>query len=204
MSYSEQRVLHVQNRKAQREEEEKADFEHWGKAPYWTEEEAVALSLGKEPKVINLKTIQSRYGTSSFAEKYRQTFELVTRALRINELPSLLPPMTFLEWADRKRIRPPEELVQSVKKHSAVMKNWPDTLTSIEPGKPALEQSSYWIEFAGRAEQAVTEYPKWRQTQYKIQKAANLHEWLQNNIGANTREAEIIKKIMTDIFQELK
>ena len=36
----------------------KADFEHWSRASYWTIDEAVALALGREPKVVNLKTVK--------------------------------------------------------------------------------------------------------------------------------------------------
>jgi len=213
LPYEKQLALYEQERNAALKEkaeaffespDAKADLEYWSKAAYWTLNEAVALTVRKEPKVVTHEAVEKYHGVSDIAKTYRKTLELAYRARKIKELPEPLPPIIFLEWADRHRISLPEQLVQSVKKHSAVIKDWSDTLASLEPGKSVLERSPYWNKFSRYAVQAVTDYPKWRQTQYKIQKAANLQEWLQNYIGANTREAQIIKKIMTDIFQELK
>jgi len=184
----------------------KADLEHWSKAAYWTLNEAVALTLGKEPKIVTQEAVEKYHGVSDLAKTYRKTLELANRARKIKELREPLSPIIFLEWADRNMISPPKQLVQSVKKHSAVIKDWSDTLASLEPGKSVLERSPYWNKFSQQAAQAVTDYPKWRQTQIQdgIKKTGNLHDWLLKDIGANTREAEILKRIMTDIFPELK
>lgn len=48
-----------------------------------------------------------------------------------------------------------------------------------------------------------TEIPGWAQKQRTIQKSSNLQEWLTTTVGARTREAEIIKKVLTDIFPQL-
>ncbi|VTZ52200.1 hypothetical protein MPC4_70088 [Methylocella tundrae] len=36
-----------------------ADFDHWSKAAHWTLDEAVALSFGKERKVVNSTALQT-------------------------------------------------------------------------------------------------------------------------------------------------
>ena len=35
----------------------KADFSHWGKLSYWTLDEAVALSFGRAPEMVNWKMV---------------------------------------------------------------------------------------------------------------------------------------------------
>jgi len=64
--------------------------------------------------------------------------------------------------------------------------------------------STYWNGLSKLASQAVNDYPNWKSTQKRIQKTGNLQDWLTNDIQADNREAEIIKKILSDFFQELR
>ncbi len=68
----------------------------------------------------------------------------------------------------------------------------------------ALSGSQYWSEFDRLVNLAVSDYPAWKDKQRKVQKSGNLQEWLTDTIGANNREAEIIKKILSDFHQELR
>lgn len=63
----------------------------------------------------------------------------------------------------------------------------------------SLVQSEYWQKLKSLAEKAIKEYPDWAKTQRKIQKS-NLTDWVKK-FGANNREAEIIKKIVTEIHK---
>jgi len=71
----------------------------------------------------------------------------------------------------------------------------------------SLETSPYWNSLKKLTEQALSSYPAWKDSQKEhqrpIQKSGNLHEWLINTIGAASREAEIIKKILSDFHEEL-
>lgn len=67
-----------------------------------------------------------------------------------------------------------------------------------------LTNSVSWVEFNRLVSTAVNEYPAWSRGQRKVQKSGNLQEWLTGIIGASNREAELIKKIMSDFFQELR
>lgn len=68
----------------------------------------------------------------------------------------------------------------------------------------ALLNSKYWGELSKLASLAINDYPNWKANQRKIQKTGNLQEWLTNTVQADNREAEIIKKILADFFQELR
>jgi hypothetical protein len=63
-----------------------------------------------------------------------------------------------------------------------------------------LDLSTYWNSLKSLTEEAVAQYPAWSDGQRKVQKTSNLTDWLTSDIGANSREAEIIKKVLTDIF----
>ena len=65
-----------------------------------------------------------------------------------------------------------------------------------------LKTSPYWRDLTQLASQAIQKYPEWKKSQRKIQITGNFMEWL-NNLGANTREADIIKKILSDFYEEL-
>ena len=67
-----------------------------------------------------------------------------------------------------------------------------------------LSDSEYWVELSQRASSAVKEYPAWSETQRTVQKSGNLQEWLTKNIGTNNREAEIVKKVLSDFYKELR
>jgi hypothetical protein len=67
-----------------------------------------------------------------------------------------------------------------------------------------LSRSDYWQRLQAMAVKAVAEFPDWKRSQRKIQKSGSLQDWLTGNIGANTREAEILKKVLSDFFEELQ
>ena len=48
----------------------KADFEYWAKFPLWTLDEAVALTLGKDPRVVTWSKIEEHAETSPFAAQF--------------------------------------------------------------------------------------------------------------------------------------
>lgn len=64
-----------------------------------------------------------------------------------------------------------------------------------------LETSLYWREFKKLATKAIQKYPEWKEHQKKVQLTGNFAEWLKE-IGANTRESDVIKKILSDIYEE--
>ena len=69
--------------------------------------------------------------------------------------------------------------------------------------KTRIEGSSYWQRLKSKAEQSINDFPTWSAQQTKVQKTGNLQYWLTDTIGANEREAEIIKKVLSDIYKEL-
>jgi hypothetical protein len=67
-----------------------------------------------------------------------------------------------------------------------------------------LSANGYWIELTNLATKAINEYPIWKSKQRRVQKTGNLQDWLVNDCNASNREAEILKKILSDKFQELR
>lgn len=66
---------------------------------------------------------------------------------------------------------------------------------------PSLtKQSQYWKDLEARAEQVLLEYPAWRDTQRQVRKTGNLLIWLTETINVDSREVEILKKVLSDIY----
>lgn len=123
-------------RKAKEDEEERnrffnqpsaeADFEHWSKATYWTLEEAVALSFGKDPKLVNWNKLGklNLYSPSPFIEKYRKVRDLVLRAKNWNQLYDPVLPSLYLAWAKRNDIEAQSELVEAIEARGVLIADW--------------------------------------------------------------------------------
>ncbi len=87
-----------------------ADLQYWAKAAYWNLEEATALSFGKEPGVVNSKSIEPLVGIYSFAADYARVRDLVERAKVMGQIDDPVIPRDFIAWAKRSGINYPPDL----------------------------------------------------------------------------------------------
>lgn len=108
----------------------KADFDFWSKATYWTLEEATALSLGKEPKIINSHRLKQY--TDAFADKYRQLRDLAKRAYIFKKLYDPILPSLYISWCKESDIAFPPELEALIIKRGNFVINWPDHHKKLE------------------------------------------------------------------------
>jgi hypothetical protein len=121
-----------------------ADLQYWAKAPLWTIEEAVALSFGKSPEVVNSGNIEPYAKVSDFARTYSRRMELAVRSVLGNKLPNPVQPDVFLKWADR--YEEPVPLALRV----AIARYWGDLepaatiqpAPKVEPLRPAMSATS--------------------------------------------------------------
>jgi hypothetical protein len=91
-----------------------ADFDYWSKISYWTADEAVALSLGKEPRIVSWPLLEAMVNESIFVVDYRARLELVARAVEVGHIAPKTAPFHFLAWAERTRFSVPSGLVAAV------------------------------------------------------------------------------------------
>ena len=90
-----------------------ADFSHYCKLANWTLDEAVALSLGKHPKVVNWKLVSPFTEISTFAKEYEKRPDIANRAQWAQQLFDPVMPSIFLPWAKRKFDPLPAELLDA-------------------------------------------------------------------------------------------
>jgi len=79
--------------------------------------------------------------------------------------------------------------------------NWPKQQKAAEVDSEIeqIRSTEYWQSLEAKALEAVKEFPEWSKKQRKIQLTGNLQDWLKRITG-NTREAEIIKNLLTELF----
>lgn len=133
-TYDQEFERYVEEIRRREEEEERerffsqphaaADFDHWSKAEHWTLDEAIALSFGKAPEVVNWKRIESLIQISHFAKRYQRRRDLAQRALAWKKLYDPVLPSLFLKWAKDNEIDVPAELVEKVEARKGKLVDW--------------------------------------------------------------------------------
>ena len=94
-----------------------ADVDYWARLSSWKAEEAVALSFGKNPKVVTFKKItQDDLKHSSLSHEYVCIHDIVIRAVDDGVLNKKLKPSVFLAWAKDLKISVPDGLIEAVNK----------------------------------------------------------------------------------------
>jgi len=103
-----------------------ADYGHFGRCAFLTIVEAVALSLGKDPRIVSWEMVHPHLGESVFASEYANRLDLVERAVIWRELPELFSPLDFLTWAHRYKLAVPSEFIENVFARGEPIKYWHD------------------------------------------------------------------------------
>ncbi len=95
-----------------------ADFDYWSRLPLWSNEEGIALLLGKDPEVVNWDVIRGYVNdpcySSDLCSEYNQLRKVVVRALKFKEIEAWNTPDFFVAWAVRMCLDIPEELQEAM------------------------------------------------------------------------------------------
>lgn len=102
----------------------RADIYHWSRVSLWTLDEAVALSLDRDPRIVNFESIKAYRNRSFFVANFEARRMLVTRARDAGQLWDQTIPGIFLAWAQRMRIDVPANLAGAVKEMGGQIADW--------------------------------------------------------------------------------
>lgn len=101
-----------------------ADFSYWSRISYWTLEEGVALSLGKNPAIVSSHKLTGHNAISPFKALYATKLEEVRRARTMGQLWDSTIPFVFTKWAKRVGFEMPEELTSRVLELGVQIRDW--------------------------------------------------------------------------------
>lgn len=109
-----------------------ARYDYWARAAFWTVEEAVALTLGRDPSRVNWQAFVARDATqTSLATSYVLLHELIQRWVQAGLLSSTLNPIDYLEWCRRVQFNPPQELVERIEALGNCVIDWRSEFTRL-------------------------------------------------------------------------
>jgi len=93
----------------------RADHDCWSKMPFWSLDEATALSLDKDPPIVNWSNIGPLVNDSPFAERYSKLRLIVLRAKSAGHLSDEVLPGDFVSWAEKTGVDLPTGLKKAVR-----------------------------------------------------------------------------------------
>jgi hypothetical protein len=103
----------------------KADFDFWSKAAHWTLNEAIALTFGKDPRVVTCDRVEDmKFCESPFVEKFIELRDLTDRAKTGKKLFDPVLPGNYIAWARQNDIPFPLELADMVVARGNDIPNW--------------------------------------------------------------------------------
>ena len=88
-----------------------ADFTYWAKADSWSLDEATALTLGRDPRVVKWEGVEPKVRSSKFAYEYSNLRELIYRGYGSHRLDEPVEPRKFLKWAGERKIEVDQRLL---------------------------------------------------------------------------------------------
>jgi hypothetical protein len=119
----------------------RADIAHWSKAAHWTLDEAIALSFGKAPEVVNWENIQPFLKISAFAFQYGRVRDLALRAIQWKQLFDPVLPGIFVAWAKRNDISIPPDLEAALAARGVQVADWKSLYDDLERQLEASRRS---------------------------------------------------------------
>lgn len=159
-----------------------ADFVYWAKATYWTLDEAIALSLGKDPKKVRWEPVKAYADVSAFAQEYSKRRELAIRATTWKKLYDPVLPSIFIDWAKKLDIEVPLDLVEQVELRVGSLIDWKERYDKL------------FEEFKKREDKFLEEYK-----QLGEKYATSIKEALTNKDGPVVKLGEQIKSLYNQI-----
>ena len=100
------------------------DVTHWSRMSCWTLDQAVALSLGKDPRVVKWLLVKDFVRVSPFATEFEARREIVISAIVMRQLRDPTIPAVFLAWAERMQFPIPGNLVDAVRALGHQIADW--------------------------------------------------------------------------------
>lgn len=149
-----------------------ADFDYWSKMTYWTLDEAIALSFGKSPNVVNQTRLSKIFRwTSPFVDEYQKTTELAKRALVWKKLYDPVLPSIFIKWTTDYGIPIPSELVKQVEARLGKAHDWQRSYKELLVSSKAESDKMYasFLEMSEQSKGLAATCDKWKAMYSKLE-----------------------------------
>lgn len=174
----------------------RADVSRWAQMPYWTLDEAVALSLGRDPRFANWETVQQLVASSRFAFRFAAQREIVNRAKTMGQLREKTTPALFLAWAERMQFPMPDELVDAVKSVGTPAPDWKSLFEQSQLQVQALTSRLQELEREKPPAETAPLDPRERQSLLKLVIAMAVKGY---TYDPSAKRSDVISEIESDV-----
>jgi hypothetical protein len=122
--------------------------QYWGRMPLWSISEAAALTLGRDPRVVNWEAFEKEsVSATPFANTLRNIEDLIERSVLAGHLDNPLEPSLYLSWCERMGLAPPTELIAEVEDLKGARIDWPAAYWRLmEVHQQTLDHNQNWAE----------------------------------------------------------
>ncbi|TRL35043.1 hypothetical protein [Rhizobium straminoryzae] len=146
------------------------NWDYWSKISYWTPEEAVAISFGKDPNVVNLQSLQPYAGNSLFVGSFHSQMQLISRAVEAGQLLAKNTPAFFLAWALRTGFHMDPRAIEAVEARGEQIADWKTEFDTLAAFLNSLveQHGRTEVELRSQAEQAQNELETLREAAFAI------------------------------------
>ncbi len=159
-----------------------ADYEHFGRCAYLTASEAVPLSMGKHPWIVNWEMVQPFVANSLFANAYAGRLDLIERAIGWGELRQRFTPLEFLTWAHKYKLKVPDAFIECTFDRGEPIQYWHDLcvayaekLAATQTELQATREALVSLHEAHEEEEQKT-FEEWLDAQDQLNQANGEHE----------------------------
>lgn len=131
-----------------------ADFDFWSRQLLWTVDQAVALSLGRNPDIVNSATLsdpENLCDGSAFAEQYFSRVRIAQTFLAAGQLAETATPGEMLAWLERARLSYPDRLRTLVEGMGHCIADWQSEYTRAAEVLNQAETENQRLEHACKA-----------------------------------------------------
>ena len=101
----------------------RAKFDRWVTRAYWLPHEVAALSMGYDPRSLNLKALSEKKADPEVALEFLDRIDVVRRAIEVEQLDVQSTPRAAFDWLAYHGIPFPEELKKFVERKSECVSN---------------------------------------------------------------------------------
>jgi hypothetical protein len=115
------------------------DLEHWAAMAMWSLEEAIPLTFGKDPNVVQWTSV-SASTSSAFTIAFAKRRQIVLRAKATGVLSDPTSPDAFITWAKRNNIPFPAELETKLAGRGEFIGDWKTLYDRLKEGFDELNR----------------------------------------------------------------
>lgn len=175
----------------------------WGRMALWSIGEAAALTLGRDPRVVNWEAFE-REGVSAtpFANTLRNVEDLIERSVLAGLLDNPLEPSLYLAWCERMGLGAPPELISEVEDLKGARFDLPAAYWRLmDVHQQALDHNQAWAE--AYADLKSEHEAALRRLAEMEALAMNAFEQLDAEIAERSTEIEALKAQFAKAAKEL-